>query len=54
VQPAASLPFEALRSGAVLVEINPSDTPLTRYVDYTLRGLAGEALPKLVEAAFGG
>ena len=53
VQPAASLPFEALRSGAVLVEINPNDTPLTRHADYALRSLAGEALPKLVEAAFG-
>ena len=52
VHPAASLPFEALRSGAVLVEVNPNDTPLTRYADYALRGLAGEALPKLVEAAF--
>ncbi len=54
VQPAASLPFEALRSGAVLVEINPNDTPLTRHADYALRSLAGEVLPKLVKAAFGG
>ena len=54
VQPAASLPFEALRSGAVLVEINPNDTPLTRRADYALRSLAGEVLPKLVEATFGG
>ncbi len=52
VQPAASLPFEALRGGAVLVEINPNDTPLTRHADYALRGLAVVALPKLVEAAF--
>ncbi|CAA9452606.1 MAG: NAD-dependent protein deacetylase of SIR2 family [uncultured Rubrobacteraceae bacterium] len=53
VHPAASLPFEALRSGAVLVEINPNDTPLTRHADYALRGRAGEALPKLVAATFG-
>ncbi len=52
VHPAASLPFEALRSGAVLVEVNPNDTPLTQHADYALRGLAGEVLPKLVEAAF--
>ena len=52
VHPAASLPFEALRSGAVLVEVNPNNTSLTRYADYALRSLAGEALPKLVEAAF--
>jgi NAD-dependent protein deacetylase/lipoamidase len=53
VQPAASLPFEALRNGAVLVEINPGDTPLTRHADYALRGRAGEVLPKLVETAYG-
>jgi NAD-dependent deacetylase len=52
VQPAASLPFEALRSGAVLVEVNPNDTPLTRHADYSLRGKAGEVLPVLVDAAF--
>ena len=50
VQPAASLPFEALRSGAVLVEVNPDETPLTRYVDYALQGRAGEVLPNLVES----
>jgi NAD-dependent deacetylase len=48
VQPAASLPFEALRSGAVLVEINPDETPITRHVDFALRGQAGEVLPALV------
>lgn len=52
VQPAASLPFEALRSGAVLVEVNPSETPLTRHADYALRGKAGEVLPALVQAAY--
>ncbi len=50
VQPAASLPFEALNAGAVVVEVNPSETPLTRYVDHSLRGKAGEVLPALVEA----
>lgn len=50
VYPAASLPSEAARSGAVLIEVNPSDTPLTPYVDYALRGRAGEVLPALVEA----
>ena len=50
VYPAASLPSEAARSGAVLVEVNPDDTPLTPHVDYALRGRAGEILPALVEA----
>jgi NAD-dependent deacetylase len=53
VQPAASLPFEALRAGAVLVEVNPSDTPLTRHAHYTLRGRAGEVLPALVKTIYG-
>jgi NAD-dependent deacetylase len=54
VQPAASLAFEALRHGAVVVEVNPSDTPLTRHAGYVLRGRAGEVLPELVSAAYGG
>ncbi len=50
VYPAAALPSEAARSGAVLVEINLDDTPLTPHVDYALRGRAGEVLPALVRA----
>ncbi len=53
VQPAASLPFEALRGGATVVEVNPDETPLTRSADYVLRGRAGEVLPALVEATYG-
>ncbi len=50
VHPAASLPSEAARSGAVIVEVNPDHTPLTRQADYALRGRAGEVLPALVRA----
>jgi NAD-dependent deacetylase len=50
VQPAASLPFEALQAGAVVVEVNPDETPLTRHVQYTLRGSAGKVLPALVDS----
>lgn len=53
VQPAAFLPFEAQRYGAVTVEINPDETPLTPHVTYSLRGPAGRVLPALVQAAFG-
>ncbi len=53
VQPAASLPFEALRGGATVVEVNSDETPLTRSADYVLRGRAGEVLPALVEATYG-
>jgi NAD-dependent deacetylase len=49
VQPAASLPLVALRTGAIVAEINPSSTPLTSQVHFVLRGPAGEILPLLVE-----
>jgi NAD-dependent deacetylase len=52
VQPAASLPFEALRSGTMVVEVNPNDTPLTGHAEYVLHGRAGEVLPALVKAAY--
>lgn len=50
VYPAALLPQFALRSGAVVVEINPEPTPLTPKATFSLRGRAGEVLPALVEA----
>lgn len=50
VEPAASLPFLALESGAVLVEVNPNPTPLSTSVDYQLRGPSGEVLPALLAA----
>jgi NAD-dependent deacetylase len=45
VQPAASLPLLAQQNGAVLVEVNPDETPLTPHADVVLRGPAGELLP---------
>jgi NAD-dependent deacetylase len=51
VQPAASIPVIAKRCGALIVEINPDETPLTELVsDVFLRGRAGEVLPRLCEA----
>ncbi len=52
VVPAASLPYHALQSGATLVEVNPEDTPLTKYAGHVLQSLAGEVLPLLVEATW--
>lgn len=49
VYPAASLPFEAKRNGAYIIEINPEPTPLTDYADEFICGKAGEILPALVE-----
>lgn len=48
VEPAASLPYEALRRGVPVVEINPDETPLTPYVTYALPGPAGEILLELL------
>lgn len=49
VQPAATLPFSAKRSGATLIEINPEPTPLSDLADYRIDKPAGEFLPRLVE-----
>jgi NAD-dependent deacetylase len=48
VYPAASLPFEALRTGATVVEVNAEPTPLTTQATYVLAGAAGVMLPQLV------
>jgi NAD-dependent deacetylase len=48
VYPAASLPFEALRGGATVVEINPQRTPFTDKAHFALAGDAGVVLPELL------
>ena len=48
VQPAASLPLEALQHKAITIEINPKSTPISAYLAYTLPGEAGTILPLLV------
>jgi NAD-dependent deacetylase len=52
VEPAASLPFYALRGGASVIEVNPDPTPLTPHASFSLRGPAATVLPALVAAAF--
>jgi NAD-dependent deacetylase len=52
VYPAASLPFTALRAGAVVVEVNPNQTSLTAEAAFSLRGPSGRVLPALVKAAW--
>lgn len=49
VQPAASLPILAREGGALLVEINPEETPITPSADIVLRGTGEEVLPDLLE-----
>jgi NAD-dependent deacetylase len=48
VQPAADLALRAKQNGAMLIEINPAETPLTSACDYSLTGPSGEILPQLV------
>lgn len=52
VEPAASLPFVAHQHGAVIVEVNPHDTPLTRLAAYSLKGPSGLILPALIQATW--
>jgi len=52
VEPAASLPFVALRKKALVVEINMEPTPLTAAADYAFQEPAGEVLPALVRAVW--
>ncbi|NJN66088.1 MAG: NAD-dependent deacylase [Chloroflexaceae bacterium] len=47
VQPAASLPLIARRSGAYVVEINPHETALSLMADCWLRATPGAVLPVL-------
>ena len=47
VYPAAGLPLVADRAGALVVEVNVEDTPLTPHAAVVLRGKAAEVLPAL-------
>ncbi|MBN1120427.1 MAG: NAD-dependent deacylase [Anaerolineae bacterium] len=50
VQPAASLPMLARRSGAVVIEVNPNPSQITPLAHIFLQGPSGEVLPRLVDA----
>lgn len=52
VQPAASLPLEALEAGAMVIEINPNETSLSQWMTFSLRGPSGIILPALLAAAW--
>lgn len=49
VHPAASLPLLAIEHGASLVEVNPSETPLSLHADQCFRGSASGVLASLVD-----
>ncbi len=48
VQPAALLPIVARERGALVIEINPTPTAITPFVDSHLQGQAGILLPKIL------
>lgn len=50
VEPASSLPYIAIQSGAIVVEINPRETPLSDQAHFVIRAPSGKALPALVKA----
>jgi NAD-dependent deacetylase len=52
VEPAASLPFAALRNGAMVVEVNPEETPLSAHATVRLAGASGIVLPQVVRCAW--
>jgi len=55
VYPASALPLITLRKGAVVIEINPEETPLSSVAGtLSLRGTAGDILPEIVKAVFDG
>ena len=48
VHPAASLVEAAMQNDAIIIEVNPETTPLTRYADFVLAQQAGTVLPELL------
>lgn len=51
VQPAASLPYSARRTGARVVDVNPEATGISRSADWYLAGPGTQWLPALARAA---
>ena len=47
--PAAQLPIEAKRNGAIVLEFNPETTPVTSFADFSFTGAADVHLPAFVE-----
>lgn len=53
VYPAAGLIEQAISAGKKVLEVNPSPTPFSGHVTWSVRGNSGEVLPRIVEAALG-
>jgi len=54
VFPAAEFPFEVLRRGGSVIEVNPHESELTALATLSLRGPGGAALERLVAEAAAG
>ena len=54
VFPAASLTSVAIAAEAVTVQVNPNPTDIDGAVRWSIRGAAGEVLPRIVAKAWGG
>lgn len=50
VYPAAGLPLLAREMGAYTVEINPEETPVSRYMHESIREASGTVMPAIVDA----
>lgn len=50
VQPAASLPVQAKRRQAYIIEVNPSPSMITPLADLFLEAPSGQILPRIVDA----
>ena len=51
VHPAAELPYEVLRAGGVVIEVNPDESELTAAATISLRGPGGPVLTRLLAHA---
>jgi NAD-dependent deacetylase len=48
VSPANLLPAYAKQNGAILVEVNPEETPMSQSMDLSIRSTSAKALPELL------
>ena len=49
VSPANTLPVYAKQNNAILVEVNPEQTPMSTEMDLSLRTTSAKALPSLMK-----
>lgn len=53
VTPAANMPRYAKSAGAMIIEVNPDYSMITRIADIKLEGASGEIMPKIIESIGG-